>query len=59
MQLKMRFNLISKINLLATVLIVLTSSGIAAFSIWGENKHMTRRHESPLRVDVFHDRRQL
>jgi len=40
MQLKMRFNLISKINLLATVLIVLTSSGIAAFSIWGENKHM-------------------
>lgn len=38
---KMRFNLISKINLLAVVLILLTSSGIAAYAVWGENKHMT------------------
>jgi len=37
----MRFNLISKINLLAAVLILLTSSGIAAYAVWGENKHMT------------------
>jgi len=32
----MRFNLISKINLLAAVLILLTSSGIAAYAVWGE-----------------------
>jgi signal transduction histidine kinase len=37
----MRFNLVSKINLLAAVLILLTSSGIAAFAVWGENKHTT------------------
>jgi signal transduction histidine kinase len=40
MALKLRLNLISKINLLAVALILLTSSGIAAFAVWGENKHM-------------------
>jgi signal transduction histidine kinase len=40
MQLKMRFNIISKINLLAIVLILLTSFGIAAYAVLGENEHM-------------------
>lgn len=37
---KLRLNLISKINLLGIALILMTSSGIAAFAVWGENKHM-------------------
>ena len=41
MRLKMRLTLISKIHLVATLLILLTSSGIAAYAVWGENKHMT------------------
>jgi signal transduction histidine kinase len=37
----MRLNLVSKINLLAVALILLTSSGIAAYAVWGENQHMS------------------
>ena len=38
---KLRLNLVTKINLLAIALILLTSSGIAAFAVWGENRQMT------------------
>ncbi len=40
MQSKLRLTLISRINLLAIALMLLTSSGIAAYAIWGENKHI-------------------
>ena len=36
----MRINIISKINLLATMLIVLTSVGIAGYAVYTEKKHM-------------------
>jgi signal transduction histidine kinase len=38
---KLRLNLVTKINLLAIALILLTSSGIAAFAVWGGNRQMT------------------
>jgi signal transduction histidine kinase len=41
MQLKLRLNIISKINLLAILLILFTSAGIAGYAVWGENQHMT------------------
>ncbi len=41
MRLKWRLKLISKIHLLAVLLILFTSAGIAAYAVWGENKHMT------------------
>jgi hypothetical protein len=36
----MRFKLISKINILAVALILLTSIGIATYAVWRENRHM-------------------
>lgn len=40
MRLPVKLNILSKINLLATVLIVLTSSGIAVYAVHSEKKHM-------------------
>jgi signal transduction histidine kinase len=37
---KMRLTLMSRINLLAVLLILFTSSGIAAYAVWAENTHM-------------------